>query len=42
MPIAREFAPEMVIVSAGFDAALGNPLGGMACNLQLLTCNLQL
>ncbi|OWF48323.1 histone deacetylase 6-like isoform X1 [Mizuhopecten yessoensis] len=28
MPIAYEFAPELVLVSAGFDAALGDPLGG--------------
>uniref|UniRef100_A0A8C1RMW6 Histone deacetylase 6 n=1 Tax=Cyprinus carpio TaxID=7962 RepID=A0A8C1RMW6_CYPCA len=28
MPIAREFAPELVLVSAGFDAARGDPLGG--------------
>jgi histone deacetylase 4/5 len=30
MPIAREFRPEMVLVSAGFDAAAGHPapLGG--------------
>uniref|UniRef100_A0A8B9LFR4 Protein deacetylase HDAC6 n=1 Tax=Astyanax mexicanus TaxID=7994 RepID=A0A8B9LFR4_ASTMX len=27
MPIAREFAPELVLVSAGFDAARGDPLG---------------
>lgn len=27
MPIAREFAPELVLVSAGFDAAVGDPLG---------------
>jgi acetoin utilization deacetylase AcuC-like enzyme len=30
MPIAREFAPELVIVSAGFDAAEGDPLGEMS------------
>ena len=29
MPIAREFDPDFVFVSAGFDAALGDPLGGM-------------
>ena len=29
MPIAREFDPDLVFVSAGFDAALGDPLGGM-------------
>ncbi len=30
MPIAREFQPEIVLVSAGFDAAMGHPapLGG--------------
>jgi acetoin utilization deacetylase AcuC-like enzyme len=30
MPIAREYGPELVVVSAGFDAAAGDPLGGMA------------
>ena len=29
LPIARAFDPQLVIVSAGFDAALGDPLGGM-------------
>lgn len=28
MPIAREFDPDLVIVSAGFDAAAGDELGG--------------
>ena len=28
LPIAREFAPEAVLVCAGFDAAHGDPLGG--------------
>lgn len=30
MPIAREFSPDIVLVSAGFDAASGHPapLGG--------------
>jgi hypothetical protein len=27
MPLARAFDPELVLVSAGFDAALGDPLG---------------
>ncbi|KAI9104821.1 hypothetical protein DFS34DRAFT_691050 [Phlyctochytrium arcticum] len=27
MPIAREFSPEIVLISAGFDAAKGDPLG---------------
>lgn len=30
MPLAREYGPELVLVSAGFDAAQGDPLGGMA------------
>jgi histone deacetylase 6 len=29
MPLARAFAPELVLVCAGFDAAAGDPLGGM-------------
>ncbi|KAL7004823.1 Histone deacetylase hda1 [Cystobasidiomycetes sp. EMM_F5] len=28
MPIAHEFAPDFVLVSAGYDAAEGDPLGG--------------
>jgi histone deacetylase 6 len=28
-PITRAFAPDLVIVAAGFDAAEGDPLGGM-------------
>ena len=28
MPIARAFDPDLVIISAGFDAAEGDPLGG--------------
>jgi histone deacetylase 6 len=27
MPIAYEFAPDLVVVSAGFDAAVGDPIG---------------
>ena len=29
LPIARSFSPELVLVSAGFDAAAGDLLGGM-------------
>lgn len=29
LPILRAFAPELVLISAGFDAAEGDPLGGM-------------
>eukprot|EP00294_Goniomonas_avonlea_P014009 CAMPEP_0114543584 /NCGR_PEP_ID=MMETSP0114-20121206/2430_1 /TAXON_ID=31324 /ORGANISM="Goniomonas sp, Strain m" /LENGTH=370 /DNA_ID=CAMNT_0001727925 /DNA_START=218 /DNA_END=1332 /DNA_ORIENTATION=+ len=28
LPLARQFDPELVLVSAGFDAAAGDPLGG--------------
>lgn len=28
MPIARQFDPDLTIISAGFDAARGDPLGG--------------
>ncbi len=29
LPIARDFRPDLVLVSAGFDAAQGDPLGAM-------------
>lgn len=28
MPIAYQFNPDLVFISAGFDAAVGDPLGG--------------
>jgi len=30
LPLARAFDPDLVIVAAGFDAAAGDPLGGMS------------
>ncbi len=30
LPIAYEFDPTLIIVSAGFDAAIGDPIGGYA------------
>ena len=30
LPIAYEFAPDLIVVSAGFDAAVGDPIGGCA------------
>jgi acetoin utilization deacetylase AcuC-like enzyme len=30
MPVARQFAPEFVLVSAGFDCDVRDPLGGLA------------
>jgi acetoin utilization deacetylase AcuC-like enzyme len=29
-PIIREFKPDMIIISAGFDSAKGDPLGGIS------------
>jgi acetoin utilization deacetylase AcuC-like enzyme len=29
VPVAREFRPDLILVSAGFDIARGDPLGGM-------------
>lgn len=36
MPIAREFSPDLVLVSAGFDAAEGHPAptGWLPCFCQ--------
>ncbi|KAG2679454.1 hypothetical protein I3760_11G050900 [Carya illinoinensis] len=28
IPVSKEFNPDIIIISAGFDAALGDPLGG--------------
>ena len=47
MPIAREFQPEIVMVSAGFDAAKGHPapLGGYnlspECEFHVLSAIIQ-
>jgi acetoin utilization deacetylase AcuC-like enzyme len=30
-PVAREYQPEMILVSCGFDLYMGDPLGGMRC-----------
>lgn len=35
LPIAYQFNPELVLVSAGFDAAVGDPLGGTVYIIQL-------
>ncbi len=29
LPIARDFKPQLIFISAGFDCAAGDPLGGM-------------
>ena len=28
-PVIKEFKPELIIISAGFDSAIGDPLGGI-------------
>ncbi|KAL1215106.1 Histone deacetylase 5 [Cardamine amara subsp. amara] len=28
IPVAKEFSPDIILLSAGFDAAIGDPLGG--------------
>ncbi|EFN88230.1 Histone deacetylase 6 [Harpegnathos saltator] len=35
MPIAYQFNPELVLISAGFDACVGDPLGGCHTNPEL-------
>lgn len=40
LPIAKDFRPELVLVSAGFDAAVGQPLplGGYHVSAQCKSC----
>lgn len=33
MPIAYEYQPDLIIISAGFDASIGDPIGGWGCCL---------
>jgi histone deacetylase 6 len=30
IPIAHEYSPDLIIISAGFDASAGDPIGGCA------------
>lgn len=39
LPIAYEFCPELVLVSAGFDAAVGDPLGGIFSGSKMIKYN---
>lgn len=32
LPIAHEYGPDLIIVSAGYDASAGDPIGGCALN----------
>jgi histone deacetylase 6 len=42
VPAAREFAPDLIFVSAGFDAAEGDPLGGCDVTPRGYGCMLQM
>ncbi len=42
LPIAYEFNPTLIIVSAGFDAAIGDPIGGYALLVSSNSCILSL
>jgi acetoin utilization deacetylase AcuC-like enzyme len=35
LPVAAEFRPDLILVSAGFDAADKDPLGELPCCAQL-------
>ena len=35
LPVVSEFNPELVLISAGFDACFGDPLGGSDCSPEL-------
>lgn len=37
MPVFASFNPELVLVSAGFDSAMGDPLGGCMVGYKLFT-----
>jgi acetoin utilization deacetylase AcuC-like enzyme len=37
-PVAREFRPEIILVSAGFDIYIGDPLGEMKVTLEGFAC----
>jgi acetoin utilization deacetylase AcuC-like enzyme len=34
-PVIAAYAPDLIIVSAGYDAVMGDPLGGMALSPEL-------
>ena len=41
MPIAYEYQPDLIIVSAGFDASIGDPIGGWGyCLCSRSSCSL--
>ncbi len=38
LPIARQYKPQLILVSAGFDIAQGDPLGGMNVTAEGFAC----
>lgn len=40
MPVSLMFNPELVLVSAGFDAAVNDPLGGMMLDVKKADINI--
>lgn len=40
MPVSLMFNPELVLVSAGFDAAVNDPLGGMMLHVKKADLNI--
>lgn len=38
LPVAFSFAPELIIISAGFDSADGDPLGGCRLSPEGYAC----
>ena len=30
LPICKEFSPDLILISSGFDSARGDPLGGLS------------
>jgi histone deacetylase 6 len=38
LPISYQFNPELVLVSSGFDACIGDPLGGKTIMYNVASC----
>jgi len=38
LPISYRFNPELVLVSSGFDACIGDPLGGKTIMYNVASC----
>lgn len=38
VPVARSYRPELILISAGFDPYLGDPIGGMKMSVEGFAC----